>query len=956
MMARQEKFGQLRKQFPVFVYKNYQYTLAETGIDIKFSFAFQDAEGQDVYVFSPELNIPRRKFYHPDTLSPQGLDLLVFHCGMVELISYWKAACSPTVRVEAGFLDAEQTAWFKKLYYKGLGEFFYLNGIETSLGSFMEILCTGKADPMERVRFSDTQNGILVPVGGGKDSVVTLEILKSTAAGSANTLHPMVINMRGATRNCCVQAGFDEENCAVVNRSIDPLLLQLNHQGFLNGHTPFSAMLAFTSLLVSALSGCRHIALSNENSANESTVGEGTDGANHQYSKSLEFENDFRAYVQKYLGENFNYFSFLRPLSEIGIARLFASYPLYHGVFRSCNAGSKTDSWCGACPKCLFAFIILAPFMGIEKCSRLFGKNLLDDLSLKKFLEQLCGFEKVKPFECVGTRSEVNWALQKLAPLADKNRLLEYYFSLPQSRAAQPDSLLEEFSSEHNLLPAFEAALRQRIEEIRQRQTSGGLVQNPLSETLRKKLLPFFDVQGDIAIMGLGREGESSYRLLRQLLPQKHIVLVDANAAIAQKPLFARNPHVEYITGDNYLHVFSGRAAAMGLILKTPGISLKDFPEMNSLPNLSSQTDIFLQAFGNQIIGITGTKGKSTTTLLVHHLLSAYKPCVLAGNIGIPFFDVLDEISERSCIVCEFSAHQLEHAHTAPHIGVLLNLYEEHLDHYRNFLDYQNAKMNLAGKSGDAADSIAAGKAAAHIFIYNADDALINARLEDRFPNYRTQAHFIGFSPASKTNFPIDIPQPNPLIGRHNEANLLAALLAAHAEGVDYARLATRIPSFKPLPHRLEYVGCVEEKHFFNDSISTIPQACIAAVQSIAALPYIEDVDCVIIGGMDRGIDYAPLVDFLSQHKVENIAFTGDAGRRICAMLKEKEALPLHYIVEDDYEILVPWAMAHTRKGYACVLSPAAASYDRFKNFAHRGEVFRNLVLYKNSDGSVRKA
>ncbi len=937
MAGSEEIFERLRKQFPVFVYRKYRYTHDATGLHIEFSFAFQDASDKEVYEFFPTLNIPFRKFYQPEKLAPQTLDLLVFHCGMVELISYWKAACSPTVRVDAGSLDDEQKAWFKKLYYKGLGEFFYLNGIKTSLDSFMEIQCSdnGKSIEGDAVNVA-LHDGIIVPVGGGKDSVVSLEILKTLADGKTKTpLHPMVINMRGATRNCCLQAGFDEEDCAVVNRSIDPLLLQLNQQGFLNGHTPFSAMLAFTSLLVSGLSGCRHIALSNENSANESTVGNSLDGANHQYSKSLEFENDFRAYVRKHLDRNFNYFSFLRPLNEIGIARLFASYPLYHGIFRSCNAGSKTDSWCGACPKCLFAFIILAPFMGIKKCSRLFGKNLLDDLSLKTFLNQLCGVVEVKPFECVGTRSEVNWALQRLAPFAQENRLLEYYFSLPQSRTMQPTDLPDEFCSGHNLLPEFEAALRQRIDEVRQRQTADGLVNNPLSEALRKKMLPFFDVKGDIALMGLGREGESSYRLLRQLLPQKHIVLVDANPAIERNPLFAHDTEVEYITGENYLHTFAARAASMGLILKTPGISLKDFPDMNRLPHLSSQTDIFLRAFGKQIIGITGTKGKSTTTLLTHHLLSAQKPCVLAGNIGIPFFDILDEISPKSCIVCEFSAHQLEHAHAAPHIGVLLNLYEEHLDHYRSFLDYQNAKINLAGRGKEAV---------ADTFIYNADDALIKSRLEERFPDYKER--FVAFSPASQTDFPVAVPQPHPLIGRHNEANLSAALLAAHAAGVDYAQLVGRVASFKPLPHRLEYIGCVEGKHFFNDSISTIPQACIAAVESISALPYIIGVDCVIVGGMDRGIDYSPLVDFLSQNRrVESIAFTGNAGRHIYGLLQERNALPPYYIVEDDYAILVPWAKAHTREGHACILSPAAASYDRFKNFAHRGDMFRALVL-----------
>ena len=253
------------------------------------------------------------------------------------------------------------------MYFNGLGEFFYLNGIETDLDSFMQMECcpvedgrllyaaetasvlkkagSGKKASVSKrpgLCFSD---GVLVPVGGGKDSVVTLEILKKHHPG---TVIPMVVNSRGATRTCCMQAGFEDEDCVLVNRTIDPHLLELNAQGYLNGHTPFSAMLAFVTLLASAFTGYRHIALSNENSANESTVrGE---NVNHQYSKSLEFENDFREYVRTYIGPEYDYFSFLRPLNEIGIARLFASIPLYHSIFRSCNAGSKTDSWCGKCP------------------------------------------------------------------------------------------------------------------------------------------------------------------------------------------------------------------------------------------------------------------------------------------------------------------------------------------------------------------------------------------------------------------------------------------------------------------------------------------------------------------------------------------------------------------------------------------------------------------------------
>ena len=168
-------------------------------------------------------------------------------------------------------------------------------------------------------------------------------------------------------------------------------------------------MLAFYTLLASACSGIANIALSNENSANEATV-VGTE-VNHQYSKSLEFENDFRQYTRATFPEHYNYFSFLRPLTELQIAMLFSRYTEFHDVFRSCNVGSKQDIWCCHCAKCLFAYIILSPFLPPERLSKIFGSDLLDDTTLSHEFDQLTGQAATKPFECVGTVSEVNIAL-----------------------------------------------------------------------------------------------------------------------------------------------------------------------------------------------------------------------------------------------------------------------------------------------------------------------------------------------------------------------------------------------------------------------------------------------------------------------------------------------------------------------------------------------------------------
>ncbi len=270
---------------------------------------------------------------------------------------------------------------------------------------------------------------------------------------------PLIMNPRGATIGCIEAAGYSMDDVLVIHRSIHPRLLELNSQGCLNGHTPFSAMLAFYTLLASQLSGIPNIALSNESSANEATVAD--TGVNHQYSKSLEFENDFRSYVAEYVSPKYNYFSFLRPLSELQIAMLFSRLPQYHPVFRSCNAGSKQDIWCGKCAKCLFAYIILSPFIEPRKLNAIFGKDLLNDPSLEPFFQQLIGHADTKPFECVGTVSEVNSALSMAISrwYADQRPLL-----LQSYQASPATTPLKTLLPQHNLSEKETAILLQHVQ------------------------------------------------------------------------------------------------------------------------------------------------------------------------------------------------------------------------------------------------------------------------------------------------------------------------------------------------------------------------------------------------------------------------------------------------------------------------------------------------------------
>jgi hypothetical protein len=261
-----------------------------------------------------------------------------------------------------------------------------------------------------------------------------------------------------------MKRGYYYDSVFEINRTIDPLLLELNSHGFLNGHTPFSALLAFSSALAAIMTGRKYIALSNESSANESTVPGSS--VNHQYSKSIDFEGDFRWYLKKYIIPDLEYFSFLRPLNELQIARLFSGFPGYFSVFRSCNVGSKTDTWCGQCPKCLFTYIILSPFLDPAQVETMFGKNLLNDTALIPILNELTGVSRTKPFDCIGTIDEVNAALVNLIrklPENDLPALLnEYKTSEAYIRYQQFDyqSLLGAFNQEHFLPVEYENILR----------------------------------------------------------------------------------------------------------------------------------------------------------------------------------------------------------------------------------------------------------------------------------------------------------------------------------------------------------------------------------------------------------------------------------------------------------------------------------------------------------------
>lgn len=402
-------------KYQQFVFKDYRFDSSTKTLQLWYG--FDDAlEFCETYTFDFDFA------NYDEAVLDRALQMLFFMAG----VSYYKAYLPPNISVAKGDVDDVTAGFLERTWQKGLGEFFYVN----------------KLDPNTAVRFPATSktlqplipsgSGLLVGIGGGKDSLVSIELLR----GYDLDIATWSLNHRPQLTPLIERIGLPHY---WVEREWDTRLLELNKQGALNGHVPISAIFAAVGSIVAVLTGRREVVVSNEQSANEPTLYYRGVAINHQYSKSQEFEMDYQALLKTHFGDNLQYYSLLRPLSELAIAEIFSKIGLdtYHDVFSSCNRAFRHDSnrlfWDGTCPKCAFVFLALTPFVAREKLESLFeGKNLLLDPDLEVTYRQLLGIEGDKPLECVGEVQESRAAMrlaQEIYPeLAEK-----YQFDLPES-------------------------------------------------------------------------------------------------------------------------------------------------------------------------------------------------------------------------------------------------------------------------------------------------------------------------------------------------------------------------------------------------------------------------------------------------------------------------------------------------------------------------------------------
>lgn len=443
-----------------------------------------------------------------------------------------------------------------------------------------------------------------------------------------------------------------------------------------------------------------------------------------------------------------------------------------------------------------------------------------------------------------------------------------------------------------------------------------------------KELINYFKDK-KIIILGFGREGISTYKLIRAHLPTQKLYIADSKEGFENdNDLLKSDKYVDIISGKDYLQGLEN----YDIIMKSPGISFAFLDISKFKDKIKSQIELLFEFFNVKTIGITGTKGKSTTSSLIYKILNEQNVnCKFLGNIGVPVFDVADEIEENMTIVLELSSHQLEFVKKSPNIAILLNIFEEHLDHYESYQKYIDAKCNIY-KFQDEND----------YFLYNIDNEMLRKNVYDP----KATVYKVSMKNASDASICLkdgfvyfngkavyDSSSPRELIGEFNLNNIMFALGVSELLGLDISKTIESIRTFKTLEHRLELVGKFDDVYYYDNCIGTTPEATIEVIKALG------NVDTLIIGGMDRGIDYTKFINFLNCSDISNIVCMPKTGHDIAKKLDKVNA-----ICVETLEEAVNVSKKVTKKGMSCLISPAAASYGFFKNFEEKGNKFKALV------------
>ena len=811
-------------------------------------------------------------------------------------LSYYKAAVPPLISVGFGLTDVERD-FLTQLICGGLGEFAYRNNLPEALST--TIAAAPSAFPFVSSPATPLASSTrpLIAVGGGKDSVVSIETCKTAG------LNPMLysVNQYAAIARCVAVSG-----CEYVSptRRLDPLLFELNKSGARNGHVPVTAINSLIGILTSQALGLGPVVMSNEYSASYGNVLWHGHDINHQWSKSLDFENLLR----RALGKQPPYFSLLRPLTELEIAGRFSHYPQYFPAFTSCNRSFALDldkratHWCCECPKCLFVYLILAAWLPPTTLIPIFGRDILDQPRNHGGYEEILGYAGHKPFECVGDYAEAREALRMIAARP------EWHAS---SLVSTLSERLKDFHDPDNL--------------------PRGDVSSNIPAAYLKALENHIDPMD--GIWGTGREGRAAADFLDSTLGHPPLIVADENPGARGEGFPAT---ASFFAGPDAL----GHLLDTSRVIVSPGVpGVHPFRRTLSetgIP-LTSGTDLWMHAHRDRAIGVTGTKGKSTTSSLVTALLNRCdSPARLAGNIGIPLLG-LPEFEGTT--VVELSSYQCHSLTLSPRISVIVNLYQEHLTWHGSLEEYWRDKCRIFTQGADVlvadpetldtivglgilvreGDSFHCADKPLHVITPSGE---VRALVESAIAGIRAKLRGLLFASAA---------------GVHN---LTLAVCAARAWGADVTQeiVADVITGFEALPHRLAFVGHASGLDWYDDTLSTAPESVIAAVSSFPERPVV-----LIVGGQSRGVDYSTLGHFLSslpKQSLPLIVTIPSNGIDIVTSFSDKDRVISTSSLSEAVQVL----SRRGPTGAVVLLSPGAPSYDLYANFEEKSAEYVRLV------------
>lgn len=448
-------------------------------------------------------------------------------------------------------------------------------------------------------------------------------------------------------------------------------------------------------------------------------------------------------------------------------------------------------------------------------------------------------------------------------------------------------------------------------------------------------------------LLGYGREGQSTHRYLNTHYPEVGVGIADKRSVA---PVIDSEARLH--TGEDYLEsVF-----IYDVIIRTPGIP-PYIPQLQKAREngkwVTSATNIFFSECPGMIIGITGTKGKSTTSTLIAEIVQRhYHDVRVVGNIGRPTLDYLDGADNKTVFVAELSSHQLEDIRYSPHIAVVLNIVPEHLDYYRDFNEYAEAKSRIVSH-----------QSAEDVVVFNPSHQIVEQFVNEsksqkyRFAPSADNALFCWIDNGmiysrQKSNKPINILKTEDvrLLGKGNLENVLAAVSVGLILEVPVEKIRKAVTEFKPLEHRLEFVGEARGIRFYNDSLATIPEATMHALEALG-----NDVETLIAGGFDRHLDYTQLGKFLVETKgLKHLILFPDTGSQIWKAVLSASIGPLVSIARYDVRTMdeaVQIAFEQTHQSKICLLSPASASFNLFADYRERGDMFKKFVRSRLANG-----